>query len=210
MERELRGAVNSITKDKAPGHDGIPIDFFQKMWHTIGKDFHLMVKKNIEEKKLHEGVTKGLICLIPKEGDAKDLNYWRPITLLTVSYKIFAKALQLKLQPMLRYVISLEQTTFLPLRFILDNIVLTQETINWASTSRQPSIFLKLYFSKAYDKISWRFLFQAMKALNISKKFIEWVKLLFTNASAAVNLNGSSGGNFKREREVRQGCPLAP
>jgi hypothetical protein len=25
-----------------------------------------------------------------------------------------------------------------------------------------------------------------------------------------VNLNGSPGGNFKIEREVRQGCPLAP
>ena len=34
-----------------------------------------MVKKNIEEKKLHKGVTKGLICLISKEGNAKDLNY---------------------------------------------------------------------------------------------------------------------------------------
>jgi hypothetical protein len=131
-----------------------------------------MVKKNIEEKKLYEGVTKGLICLIPKEGNAKDFNYWRPITLLTVSYKIFAKALQIRLQPMLRDVISPEQTAFLPLRFILDNIVLTQETIHWARTSRQPSIFLKLDFSKAYDKVSWRFLFQAMKALNISEKFI--------------------------------------
>ena len=209
-ERELRGAVNSMAKGKAPGHDGIPVEFFQKMWYTISKDFHLMVKMNIEEKKLHEGVTKGLICHISKEGDAKDLNYWRPITLLTVTYKIFAKALQMRLQPMLRDVISPEQTIFLSLRFILDNIGLTQETLHWAKTSNQPSIFLKLDFSKAYDKVSWRFLFRAMKALNICEEFIEWVKLFFTNASTAVNLNGNPGGNFKIERGVRQGCPLAP
>jgi hypothetical protein len=49
-----------------------------------------------------------------------------------------------------------------------------------------------------------------MKALNISEKFIEWVKLLFTNTSAAVNLNGNPGGNFKIERGVTQGCPFAP
>ena len=30
-ERELRGAVNSMAKGKALGHDGISVEFFQKM-----------------------------------------------------------------------------------------------------------------------------------------------------------------------------------
>ena len=34
--------------------------------------------------------------------------------------------------------------------------------------------------------------------------------MFFANASAAVNLNGSPGNNFKVERGVKQGCPLAP
>ena len=80
----------------------------------------------MENGALHKGVTKGLISLISKEGDSKDLNYWRPITLLMASYKVFAKTLQLRLQPILRNAISPEQTTFLPLLFIQDNIVLTQ------------------------------------------------------------------------------------
>jgi hypothetical protein len=29
-ERELRGAVNSMAKEKAPGHDGIPIEFSKR------------------------------------------------------------------------------------------------------------------------------------------------------------------------------------
>ena len=111
---------------------------------------------------------------------------------------------------MLRDVISPEQTNFLPLRFILDNIVLTQETLHWAKTSRQPTVFLKLDFSKAYDKVSWRFIFHAMHMLGIDAKFIQWMKLLFGNASAAVNINGSPKSSFKVERGVKQGCPLAP
>lgn len=87
----------AMAKGKAPGHDRIPIDFFQKLWPTVGHDFHHMLLKGMEEGTLYEGVTKGLISLIPKEGDFKDLNYWRPITLLMDSYKIFAKALQLRL-----------------------------------------------------------------------------------------------------------------
>ena len=49
-----------------------------------------------------------------------------------------------------------------------------------------------------------------MRKMNIDDKFIKWVKLLFANASAAVNLNGSPSNNFKVERGVRQGRPLAP
>jgi hypothetical protein len=153
-KKKLFQAVKAMAKGKAPGNDGIPMEFFHSMWSTIGKDFHRMIRKNIKEKQLHLRVTKGLICLMPKEGDVKDLKYWRPITLLTVFYKIFAKTLQTRLQPMLRDVISPEQTVFLPLRFILNNIVLTQETLHWARVSKQPTIFLKLDFSKAYDKVS--------------------------------------------------------
>lgn len=38
-----------------------------------------------ESAKLHKGVTKLLISLIPNEGDAKDLNNWRHILLLPES-----------------------------------------------------------------------------------------------------------------------------
>ena len=209
-ERELGGVVRDMAKGKAPGHDGIPIEFFQRLWPTVGKYFLQMILSSTEKGELHVGVTKGIICLIPKEGNPKDLNHWRPITLLPVIYKIFAKTLQLRLQPMLRDVISPEQTAFLLLRFILDNIVLAQETLHWAKTSRQPTVFLKLDFSKAYDKVSWRFLFHVMHMMGIDARFIQWVKLLFGNASAAVNINGSPGSTFKVERGVWQGCPLAP
>ena len=209
-EDELYAAVKTIAKGKAPGHDGVPIEFFLLLWPTIGKDFHSMILRGIGKGILHKGMTKGIISLIPKEGDSKDFNFWRPITLLTTAYKIFAKALQLRLQPVLKDIISPEQTAFLPLRFILDNIVLTQETLHWAKTSRQPTVFLKLDFSKAYDKVSWRFLFHAMQMIGIRTKVINWVKLLFNNATAAVNLNGSPGQSFSIKRGVRQGCPLAP
>ena len=95
----------------------------------------------MEEGNLHDGVTNGFISFIPKEGDAKDLNHWRPITLLPLIYKIFAKTLQMRLQSILRDVISPEQTIYLPLMFILDNIMLTQEILHWVCTLRQPTCF---------------------------------------------------------------------
>ena len=112
---------------------------------------------------------------------------------------------------MLRNIINPEQITFLPLCFILDNIVLTPEALHWARTSRQPIVFfLTRFLSKVYDKVLWNFLFQTMQRMDISEEFSKWVKLFFRGASASVNLNSSPGKNFKIERDVRQECPLAP
>ena len=63
--------------------------------------------------------------------------------------------------------------------------------------------FLKLDFSKTYDKMPWSFLFHVMNAMNINEHFTRWVKLLFENASVIVDLNGKSGNNFQIKREVR-------
>lgn len=46
-----------------------------------------MILKGIEHGAFHKGVAKGLISLIPKEGNVQDLNYWHPITLLKVLTK---------------------------------------------------------------------------------------------------------------------------
>jgi hypothetical protein len=116
-----------MAKSKAPRYDGISLEFFQQTWPYICLDYHAMILQGIEEGTLHEGITKGLISLIPKERDKADFNFWRPITLFTASYKIFAKVLLL---PILRDVISPEQTAILSLKFILDNIVLTQEALS--------------------------------------------------------------------------------
>lgn len=86
--------------------------------------------------------------------------------------------------------ISLEQTIFLLFRSILDNIVLIYETLHWAKTSRQPTFFFNFDFFNTYDKVSWRFLFHAMQMMGSREKFIIWAKLLFGNASTAINLKG--------------------
>lgn len=154
MKRELSMAITCMANGKAPRHHGIPIEFILKLWPIVGHDFHRIVLRGIEKGILHEGMTKGLACLIPKEGDAKDL---------TTTYKIFTKALQLRFQPIIKDIISQELASFLPLHFILNNIFLAQETLHWAKTCRQPTVLIKPDFLKAYDKVSHQFFFSQFK-----------------------------------------------
>lgn len=54
---ELGGTITCMAKGKAPGHDGIPIEFFQKLWSTVGQNYLKMIQRGIEDGKLHDGFT---------------------------------------------------------------------------------------------------------------------------------------------------------
>ena len=113
-----------------------------------------------------------------------------------MSYKIFAKALQMRVKEPLSKLISPDQSAYLQNRFILDNITLTQETLSWVKKSRQDTIFLKLDFSKAFDRVNWLFLFKIMAKMGFPIPFINMVKLTLQDAEAAININGHISASF--------------
>jgi hypothetical protein len=138
---ELIASLEEMASSKAPGPDGMTTKLFKTLWLTIGPDYLKMVEHAISLGEIHPGVMEGLKALLHKSGGRSTLNNWRPITLLNMSYKLFAKTLQRRLQPVLMEVISYDQSAFLPIRFILDNILLTYKTIHYAKQSRQPYSF---------------------------------------------------------------------
>ena len=68
---------------------------------------------------------------------------------------------------------------------------------------------VQLDFEKAFDSVSWQYIFDTLKNFNLGKNFIDWVKLCYTNIYSIVVNNGFSSGWFKISRGVRQGCPLS-
>jgi hypothetical protein len=207
---ELKAAIDNMCTGKSLGPDGIVLEFYREFWQLIGEEYLRMVQLSILNERFPLSVTTGMIALLHKGGERQALTNWRPITLLNLSYKIFAKVPQFRLQQILSEIISCEQSDFLPLRFILDNILLTHGTIAWAGQSKQDLIFLKLDFSKAYDMVDWDFLFSAMSEMGFLGEFINMEQLLFIDAEVCVKVNGSLSDSFSIKRGVRQGCPVAP
>ncbi len=207
---EVSKAIRALPKGKAPGHDGIPMEFFHECIQEIAPDLHQAFTTLLNEGETSEYINKGIITLISKSNDHARFNNWRPITLLGSIYKIFAKLLTSRLQTVLPNIIRPNQTGFVEGRSILDNVFITQESLSWAEESNQELVLLLLDFEKAFDKIEWCFLFGALERLGFGSTWIRWIKALYKGVTSAVRMNGETGPDFRLARSVKQGYPLAP
>ena len=138
----------------APGSDGVVVEFYKKFWPLIGHDFLQMILLAIRRGCFPSSVIKGIISLLHKGESKKKLTNWRPITYaFECSIQNAGQGFTTMAAANYHGLVSPDQSAFLPLCFILDNLLLTMEAMAWAEVSQQPLIFLKLDFSKAYNMV---------------------------------------------------------
>ena len=69
---------------------------------------------------------------------------------------------------------------------------------------------LAIDFQKAFDSLSWRFLFDLLEKYNFGEDFKKWIKICYSDISSCVINFGYTSKYFKIEKGVRQGDPLSP
>lgn len=99
MVDEIKSAIFSIGKDKAPGPDGYSSGFFKKAWNYVGDSFSDVVREFFESGALLKQVNHTAIALIPKSDHASSMQDFRPITYYNITYKVIAKVLSTRLAP---------------------------------------------------------------------------------------------------------------
>jgi hypothetical protein len=139
-------------------------EFYQTFWKTIKVDLLQMFSV------LHAGQLEpfhlnfGEVILIPKVNEAERIQQYRPICLLSVSFKIFTKVVTIRLNSVADHVVQLSQTAFMQGRNIMDGIVVLHEAVHELHTKKLNRVILKLDFEKSYDKVKWSFLQQTLTA----------------------------------------------
>ena len=206
---ELEKAVRKLQKNKTPGPDGLPAEFYQTYWHILDDHYFEFINA-VSESAFPKEVNTSITSLSYKEkGEVFHLANYRPIALMNVDMKIATKVLSRRLQVVLPTIIH-ESQTAVHGRQIGNSIHLVRDLIDYANKNDEGAAFLFLDQEKAFDRVSHTFLFDALQAYGFGDSFIHWIQILYSNAYTKISINGFLTKEIHLQCGVRQGCPLSP
>ena len=209
-EKEVREAIFQMNHNKASGLDGFSAEFYQIFWSLIKDDLMAMFREFHAGKLPLFNLNFGTITLIPKQKEVKQVHQYRPICMLNVSFKIFTKVLANRLVAVADKVVRQSQTAFMTGRNILEGVVILHETIHELHRKKMSGVVLKLDFEKAYDKVNWVFVQQALRMKGFSPVWCKWIEEAVSRGNMGVKVNEEIGHNFQTRKGLRQGDPLSP
>ncbi len=208
-KQDCENVINNIKKNRSPGLDGLPIEFYLAFWPLIGDFLVDVYNEAYAEGQLCESQKKSALSLIFKKNNKKLLKNYRPISLATTDYKILAFVLSERIRPVLGSIISESQSGYVKKRFIGQNIRLVEDILDYSNKHNKSGAIVFLDFQKAFDTVEWNFLWKTLERFNFGPSFMQWIKILYKNPVAVIKNNGWVSENIKLERGIRQGCPIS-
>ena len=207
---ELLQAIKSINSGKAPGPDGLPIEFYKTFQKQLLTPLLDMFNESFNNEILPPTLRLATIILILKPGKiATDCSSYRPISLMGVDTKILCKVLAKRLDPHIPFLVHSDQNGFVQTRQGFHNIRRVLNIIHSKNNARDTAL-LSLDARQAFDRIEWHYLFNLLPRYGLGGKFLKWIELLYTNPTARVMTNNNLSSPLTLERSTRQGCPLSP
>ena len=82
-----------MARGKAPGLDGLPMEFYLKIWDVIGPNLVTVLNSCFLSGSRSLSQRRGVVTLAFKKGDRLDPRNWRPVSLLNVDYKLAARTI---------------------------------------------------------------------------------------------------------------------
>ena len=98
LEWEVKWALESITRNKASGSDGIPAELFQVLKDDAVKVLHSICQQTGKKQHLPQDWKRSVFIPAPQKGNAKECSNYRTIALILRGIKVMLNILQARLQ----------------------------------------------------------------------------------------------------------------
>ena len=206
-------AIRSLGKGKAPGPDLLASEFYHTFEDLVVNDLIAMLDEAFDRHRLPHTTTQGVIKVLYKKLDPREVRNYRPLTMLNTDYKILTKILAYRVAAVLDEIVSDPQLGFVPGRVITEASHLTKLVQAYLEERDEPGLLVALDWEKAFDSVSWDYLHASVEALGFGPNIRRWYHILYNHDNPqlrTLQVNGIKSDTFELQSSVPQGCPLSP
>lgn len=224
---EVELALHKSHLGRAPGPDGLRIEFFKEAYVLVptgrGRDrrvyillpvLHNLLKNLFCSGHYPENWSAAALTAVYKKGDAGDLNNYRGIAVGNVLGKLFGSVLNTRLDTYAERIGARAegQAGFRRGRSTIDHVFVLRHLID---RTRFSSVAAKLYlcfvdFQKAFDRVLRGLLMERLAALGLHGEMIQALGNIYWHVSLQTKVQHELGRPFLSTTGVKQGDPLSP
>lgn len=129
---------------------------------------------------------------------------FRPIRLCNVNYKVLTKIIVQQIQPLLPKIVREEQSSFVPRRQIMKNIIIFQQIIHSMRNQKGKTKYMvvKVGLEKVHDKLKWPFIHETLIMASLPIMLFNVIMHYVFSPSMQVIRNGEVEKPFKPTRGI--------
>ncbi|KAK0155416.1 Transposon TX1 uncharacterized protein [Merluccius polli] len=184
--QELRAALQGMQARRAPGIDGLTVEFFKAFWDIFENDLLDVFNESLASGSMPTSCRRAVIALLPKKGNLQDIKNWRPVSLLCVDYKLLSKLFASRLGIAMEHLIHRDQTYCVSGRSMVDNVHLIRNVLDVSNSLGCNTGLISLDQEKAFDRVEHNFLWRVMEKFGFSAGFIAKIKVLYSDVESVL------------------------
>lgn len=220
MEGEVAEALKHACNGKAPGDDGLPMEFFKyALAGEPGQKVNVLIPviTSMFNRVLREGYpkswSKGVIAPVPKpKGNPSTMDDYRGITVGKAISKLYSLVIMKRLDTWAETsgFRAAGQAGFREEKGTADNIFILSHLVEKYRAQHRPIYAVFIDFRKAYDCIDRNVLWDCLKQMGLHGNILSSIMGMYREVPLSVRVKGEQGNSFTSEVGVKQGDPLSP
>ena len=186
LECKVKWALGSITKNKANGDDGIPVEQFQILKDVSVKVLHSIYQQIWKTQQWPQDWKRPIFIPVPKKANAKECSNYCKIALISHASKVMLKILQGRLQQYVNHKLPDVQAGFRKGRGTRDQIAKIPRIIEKAREFEKKIYFCFIDYTKAFDYVYHNKLWKILKEMGIPDHLTCLLRNLYAGQEATV------------------------
>ncbi|KAG7308770.1 hypothetical protein JYU34_006003 [Plutella xylostella] len=207
IERKLQ----CLDINKGVGYDDVPPVFLKACAKHIAYPLYIIFNLSLKQGIFPSQWKYTLVVPVPKDGDKTNVQYYRPICLLSTVAKVFEALVCPHLIWHTKQLLSKQQHGFFKKRSTTTNLVSFIEfTLKEMSIGGEVDA-IYTDFSKAFDKVPHSVLVQKLSShFGVGGPLLDWCRSYLSDRLQTVVVNGFRSDSFYANSGVPQGSHLGP